>query len=272
MAEPKKSYYAIIPANVRYDENLIQGAKLLYGEITALCNEKGYCWATDSYFSSLYKVSKKTIQHWLKSLNDNGYISKDIKYKEGTNQIEHRYIRICPYPMDKKVHTPREEKVRDNNTSLNTTFNNTNNIKTVSGKPDTIPYKEIIDYLNSKANKSFKNVESNKKLIRARFNDGYTLENFKKVIDVKTLEWLNDGKMADYLRPTTLFGNKFDQYLNQKPKRAKTAGVVPSWMKKPSQTKPLPSLAKVNEDMQATIAKKMAELNNLGKANARKAE
>ena len=46
-----KSYYAIIPANVRYDRRLTANAKLLYGEITALCNEKVYCWERNSYFS-----------------------------------------------------------------------------------------------------------------------------------------------------------------------------------------------------------------------------
>ena len=58
--ENKKSYYAIIPANVRYDERLKLLSRMLYGEITALSNEKGYCWANNKYFGTLYKVSIQT--------------------------------------------------------------------------------------------------------------------------------------------------------------------------------------------------------------------
>lgn len=70
----QKNYYAIIPANVRYDEQLKANAKLLYGEITGLCNEKGFCWASNQYFAELYKVSKTSISLWIKELIDNGYI------------------------------------------------------------------------------------------------------------------------------------------------------------------------------------------------------
>ena len=63
--EDFKSYYAIIPANVRYDKDLPANAKLLYGEITALCNEKGICWATNDYFAKLYDVSKTSISKWI---------------------------------------------------------------------------------------------------------------------------------------------------------------------------------------------------------------
>ncbi|MDT2842638.1 helix-turn-helix domain-containing protein [Vagococcus lutrae] len=129
MSENKASYYAIIPANVRYDSELIPSAKLLYGEITALCNKEGYCWASDTYFSNLYEVSKKTIQTWLKSLETNGYITREVVYKEGSNEIVTRYIRLSVYPMHEKVSTPTHEKVRDNITSINTTVNNTTNIK-----------------------------------------------------------------------------------------------------------------------------------------------
>jgi uncharacterized phage protein (TIGR02220 family)/predicted phage replisome organizer len=80
-----------------------------------------------------------------------------------------------------------------------------------------IPFKEIIEYLNGKVNRQYRNVEANKKLIRARFNEGYTLQDFKDVIDKKCIEWSNT-EMSKYLRPQTLFGTKFDSYLNQEVK------------------------------------------------------
>ena len=84
-----------------------------------------------------------------------------------------------------------------------------------------IPYKEIIDYLNKKTGSRYKDVAGNQKMIRARWNEGYRLDDFKKVIDNKTDAWLGvvakDGReMSQFLRPSTLFGNKFDQYLNEK--------------------------------------------------------
>ncbi|WP_218193429.1 hypothetical protein IGJ74_001785 [Enterococcus sp. AZ009] len=120
-----RSYFAIIPADVRYDKKLTANAKLLYGEITALANEKGYCWAGDRYFAELYGVSKTTIQSWLKALTDNGYITKELIYREGTKEILNRYIRIVVYPTQENLGTPTQENLRDNNTSFNNTFNKT---------------------------------------------------------------------------------------------------------------------------------------------------
>lgn len=117
-----RSYYAVIPANVRYDKELTANAKLLYGEITALSNEAGYCWATNNYFAELYGVSKKSISVWINLLKDKGYITVKIKYKKGTKEIEQRYL----YPMEENFYTygrklpyPMEEKVKENNTSIN---------------------------------------------------------------------------------------------------------------------------------------------------------
>lgn len=74
----------------------------------------------------------------------------------------------------------------------------------------------VIEYLNKKAYRNYKPLESSIKPIRARLSEGFTIEDCKKVIDIKTEEWLNDSSMAKYLRPSTLFqSEKFQGYLNQ---------------------------------------------------------
>ncbi|ODJ63267.1 phage replisome organizer N-terminal domain-containing protein [Brochothrix thermosphacta] len=79
------------------------------------------------------------------------------------------------------------------------------------------PYKTIIDYLNDKAGTKYRSSSKDtQKHIKARFNNGFTLEDFKSVIDNKVSEWGNNTKMSTYLRPATLFGTKFESYLNQK--------------------------------------------------------
>lgn len=87
---------------------------------------------------------------------------------------------------------------------------------------DVIPYSEIIEYLNEKTGRSFRNIDANKKLIKARWNDGYKLDDFKTVIDNMVANWsgkeFNGTPAETYLQPKTLFSNKFDSYLNQIPK------------------------------------------------------
>lgn len=88
----------------------------------------------------------------------------------------------------------------------------------VSAKADPIPYQEIIDYLNQKTGKKFRvTTSANKSLIKARFKEGFTESDFKQVIDNKVSTWINDKKMTEYLRPQTLFGTKFESYLNDVP-------------------------------------------------------
>ena len=111
--EDSKSYYAIIPANVRYDNELPPNAKLLYGEITALTNEKGLCWASNDYFAKLYNVSKTSVSKWISILVEKGYIFNKIIYKEGSKEILNRYLSLVKYPI--------EEKLKENNTYMNNT-------------------------------------------------------------------------------------------------------------------------------------------------------
>ncbi len=75
--------------------------------------------------------------------------------------------------------------------------------------------KNIIDYLNSRTGKHFKNVPKTRDLIKARLNDGFQENDFYVVISKKTTEWIDDHRMNKFLRPETLFGSKFEGYLNQ---------------------------------------------------------
>jgi hypothetical protein len=119
-----KSYYAVIPANVRYDQRLCANEKLLYGEITALCNERGYCWSSNKYFAELYNVTKETISRWVRNICECGYIKTTLIYKEGTKEIKGRHIFISQEGIDEKIKTPIDKIVKDNTTINNTTINN----------------------------------------------------------------------------------------------------------------------------------------------------
>lgn len=143
MEEQQKAYYAIIPAEVRYDKDLPPNAKLLYGEITALCNEKGYCWASNQYFADLYHSSISAVQKWVSALVKKGYINLELVYKEGTKQILQRKLYITPGvniyttshknlydPGVKNYTTPGVNICVDNNTVINNTFNNKKDVYT----------------------------------------------------------------------------------------------------------------------------------------------
>lgn len=121
------------------------------------------------------------------------------------------------YCNEKKNENANEnENENDNEVSSPVSSNDTLN-DTLDKKIDKAVYTEIIAYLNEKTGKNYKaSGEQVKKLIRARFADGYTLEDFKTVIDIKCADWLG-GEYEKYLRPSTLFqASKFDGYLNQK--------------------------------------------------------
>ena len=93
----------------------------------------------------------------------------------------------------------------------------------IEDKPPTVFFNSVIDYLNEKADKNYRATsKENRKYIQARFNEGFTLDDFKKVIDNKVADWDHDPTkgekdMRPYLRPETLFGTKFESYLNAKP-------------------------------------------------------
>ena len=135
---PKPSYYAVIPANVRYCKELKPNAKLLYGEITALSNAKGYCYASNRYFAELYGIERiQTISDWVGQLQKLGFISVELTYKG--KEIDQRIIKIIPnektlevqlknvVPTTENSCTPTTKKRCVNNTSSNNTINTKSN-------------------------------------------------------------------------------------------------------------------------------------------------
>lgn len=123
----KPNYYAIIPANVRYDNDLRPNAKLLYGEITALTYKTGICYASNNYFARLYQVDASAISKWIKNLQDKNYI--EVEYIKENNQIIKREIKIIGIDKNQYV-LPKEQggycqkdnrgycqKAKENNTS-----------------------------------------------------------------------------------------------------------------------------------------------------------
>ncbi len=124
MSSPKinPNYYAIIPANVRYDKELPAAAKLLYGELAALSNQEGFCWASNQYFANLYGATKRSVQNWINDLEEHGYIRSDyIDGNAGTarniylvDTMEKNFMRGV-----QKISSPHEKKFTHNNTTNN---------------------------------------------------------------------------------------------------------------------------------------------------------
>jgi len=128
MSQP--NFYAIIPADVRYDARLKPNAKLLYGEITALCTQEGFCWAENEYFAALYGVNTETVSRWISQLRDGGYIDVDIQKSEGNKrkigiaQKVNTYCQKTQEVLTKKT-IPLVKKGKSNKESI--TINNTIN-------------------------------------------------------------------------------------------------------------------------------------------------
>lgn len=124
------NYFAIIPADIRYDKNIPYIAKLLYAEITSLSNKNGYCWATNKYFADLYEVSDRTISRNINLLIEHKYIASKIIYKNNTKEIDKRIL-IIKYGINqnsfiqnvnKNVHRGIDKNVQDNNININNIY------------------------------------------------------------------------------------------------------------------------------------------------------
>ena len=101
------AYWAAVPAPVRHDKKLSANAKLLYAEISALATKRGYCWAENEYFATLYDLSVRTISGLISKLAKKKYVTVQILRDPNTNEVIERRIWIIPLPAEEQ--TPPEE-------------------------------------------------------------------------------------------------------------------------------------------------------------------
>ena len=156
-----------------------------------------------------------------------GRVNRFLKELETVQQIEQQksfvtslinIINYNEYQPNGTANRTASDTANGQQTDTNKNDKNVNKEKIVL--PDKsnnhIPYKEIVDYLNLKSKKNFKTENKiTRQHIKARWNEGFKADDFKKVIDVKSKQWLTDEKMNPYLRPQTLFNTKFESYLNE---------------------------------------------------------
>ncbi|PFR72894.1 replication protein [Bacillus cereus] len=193
----------------------------------------------DGFFYKTYKeweeeicLTERQVRYSTKKLVASGYVETALKKANGAPTVHYKLdfdklldsiltncqngnLHIVGMEPDKM-----SESLTENTTEITTLKDNTSSDQKERSK-DNVPYEDIVSYLNEKVGKSFKHTTAKtRSLIKARFKDGFTMNDFKQVIDIKAAQWSNDSHMSQYLRPETLFGTKFESYLNEKIKGA----------------------------------------------------
>lgn len=237
------------------------------------------------YESEIIKHSrdgKDSVRNGIKELIEEGYISRsnhrtdngkfagyiyDV-YEERQEVLPEREIRSglsAPgKPSSEKPFSDNPPLLKNKETNQ---YNELKNDRTNNGAgPSDIPFEEIISYLNTIAEKDYKaNTKHTQRLISERYEEGFTLEDFKKVIRVKTAEWLDHEQFKQYLRPKTLFGENFETYLQQeKPIKRKDSTKqgsirtekLPKWFQEREHEKSYVEPSEVDEEFE----RKKAEL------------
>ena len=160
----------------------------------------------------------------LKKVKDKELIARvfsHIKDSESLNETVKRIIAEYEEKNGVLSYTNEKENENENDNENEVSYPDTgNDTLNVSFNESCV---EIVSYLNEKAGRNFKStIAKTKKAIHARMEEGFTVDDFKTVIDKKCAEWIGDEKMEKYLRPETLFGTKFEGYLNAKVSRQQT--------------------------------------------------
>ena len=204
----KPNYYAILSAEVRYDNRLKANTKLMYAEITALCDMNSECFASNSYFANLYGKSKTSISNWISELVKYKYISLRFTYKEGTKEIDNRYIKILKGGIEENLNTPYKKTVKSNTTSNNNTNNNIN----ISNRRNDFVFEVLsFDYDESILNGFIDYwTEPNKSNTKMKFELNKT---WKTELRLKT--WATNQKKWDKPKSNPKSMSKLDAQINE---------------------------------------------------------
>lgn len=191
-----------IPKEIWLDKRLNMLEKGILTEIDSLDDEETGCFASNQYLAEFCQCSETKVSTAVSKLIELGYVC--LKSFDGRTRI-----------LKSRLLKNEKQTLND----LNSDFKNFKHNNKYNKINNNIDYNNIIVYLNEKAKTNYKpTTPKTQSLIRARVNEGFTKEDFKKVIDNKTAEWLGSD-MEKYLRPETLFGTKFESYLNSKIRR-----------------------------------------------------
>lgn len=223
MMEVKRDFKGVwIPREVWLDKRLSALDKVILTEIDSLDQGDNGCYASNQHLAEFCQCSERKVSDAVTKLIKCGYVS--IVSFDGRKRTLRSNLSNVRGRLEKSA---RQDSKNCEAESQNLLQSNT--YRKTSTNTDKVIYVEIIDYLNQKAGTRYRaTTSSTRKHIKARIDEGFTVEDFKTVIDKKCSEWLGNSKMEQYLRPETLFGTKFEGYLNAKPQRAQQANTLPA--------------------------------------------
>lgn len=222
-SKDKRKFNFFIIDNEVFNFDIDVYAFKIYCFLAKMCNFKKISFPSLDYIVENCRISKPKVISSLKELEEEKLISISK-----TRSKKNKYIRNIYTLKNIKKWVNGINSVNDINSVNGINSNNINNIslnnskkiknnKKSKGKSNINIVREIMNYLNERTGRSRKLTDTNKRLIRSLLKEGYNKEDFFKVIDIKSSQWLGDEKMEKYLRPSTLFSkNHFDDYLNEK--------------------------------------------------------
>lgn len=228
MSKIKDSNFVVVCGWMINDLNLSGAELMIFATIYGFSQDgESKFDGSIQYLADWANASKRHTMRCLSELEAKGYI---VKHEAMYHGIKMNSYEVSPNVMggDKMSSVPvtkcqgGDDKMSPNNIDDNTT-ERIEERETNKEKSDPVPYQEIVDYLNNRVGSHYKATsQKTRDLIKARFNQGFTEEDFYTVIDKKAVQWINDPKYCAYLRPETLFGTKFEGYLNQPMKKKQT--------------------------------------------------